>query len=71
MLQQAAELADLILNESAYIYVCGDAKNMAKDVANTMSQIIKQTGNVAPSSYPVVEVWLSLLTLSHCIHSDE
>ena len=32
------------LEQGAYIYVCGDAKYMAKDVDNTLFQIVKKEG---------------------------
>nr|XP_025873457.1 methionine synthase reductase [Vulpes vulpes]XP_025873458.1 methionine synthase reductase [Vulpes vulpes]XP_025873459.1 methionine synthase reductase [Vulpes vulpes]XP_025873460.1 methionine synthase reductase [Vulpes vulpes] len=39
------QVARVLLNESGYIYVCGDAKNMAKDVNDTLVEIIsKQAG---------------------------
>lgn len=33
------------LEQGAYIYVCGDAKYMAKDVDNTLYQIVKKEGS--------------------------
>ena len=32
------------LEQGAYIYVCGDAKYMAKDVDNTLFEIVKKEG---------------------------
>lgn len=36
------EIVDLIVNKQAYIYVCGDAKNMSKDVFNCLSELIEE-----------------------------
>ncbi|MBS7344219.1 MAG: assimilatory sulfite reductase (NADPH) flavoprotein subunit [Caryophanon sp.] len=44
MQEEAAELYDWI-NRGAYIYVCGDEKHMAKDVEQTLIQIIAAQGN--------------------------
>lgn len=44
MQEEAAELYDWI-NRGAYIYVCGDEKHMAKDVEQTLIQIIATQGN--------------------------
>ena len=33
------------LEQGAYIYVCGDAKYMAKDVDNTLFEIVKKEGD--------------------------
>lgn len=35
------------IQEGAYIYVCGDAKLMAKEVEVTLCQIIKEEGNIS------------------------
>ncbi|XP_071789021.1 methionine synthase reductase-like [Asterias amurensis] len=44
----AAALCRLILEDKAVVYVCGDAKHMAKNVAETFSDIfIKETGRNA------------------------
>ena len=38
----AAEVADLIFNQGAVIYICGDAKNMARNVLETFLEIFQQ-----------------------------
>jgi sulfite reductase (NADPH) flavoprotein alpha-component len=43
---RGAELARLILNEGAYIYVCGDGNCMAKDVNSTLLEIFKSHGEM-------------------------
>ncbi|KAM4876053.1 methionine synthase reductase isoform 2-T2 [Thomomys bottae] len=40
------QLARLLLHENGYIYVCGDAKNMAKDVNDALAEIISQEAAV-------------------------
>ncbi|XP_061073335.1 NADPH--cytochrome P450 reductase-like isoform X1 [Conger conger] len=37
----------LINTENAHIYVCGDARNMARDVQNTFYDMVEQTGGLA------------------------
>lgn len=48
--QHAAELRKLILEDGAYVYVCGNAHRMAKDVSKTMAVVVsvddKFGGNV-------------------------
>jgi sulfite reductase alpha subunit-like flavoprotein len=49
--QQASELRTLIVEQNASIYVCGEAKRMAKDVFNAVAQIVAEhdqfQGNVS------------------------
>lgn len=47
MLEQSAQLWDWIHNKHAYLYVCGDAKRMAKDVDSALHQIAQQQGNLS------------------------
>lgn len=47
MQESAAELYRW-LEEGAHFYVCGDAKRMAKDVDDTLSQILQQQGGLTP-----------------------
>ncbi|NGX39681.1 MAG: Sulfite reductase [NADPH] flavoprotein alpha-component [Chlamydiae bacterium] len=46
MLEQKKELYEWI-NRGAHLYVCGDAKVMAKDVHKTLIQILADMGNIA------------------------
>merc|ERR1719510_1807715 len=43
--ENATDIWRLFEKEQAYFYICGEAKNMAKDVHNLILQIIKNTGN--------------------------
>ncbi|XP_057565824.1 methionine synthase reductase [Hippopotamus amphibius kiboko] len=40
--RHSKQVAGVLLQESGYIYVCGDAKNMAKDVNDTLVEIISK-----------------------------
>lgn len=46
MLEQSKELFEW-LQEGAVFYICGDEKNMAKDVHNTLLSIIEKEGNLS------------------------
>ena len=46
LLENAEEVYAWIEN-GAVIYICGDEKSMAKDVHNTLIQIIQQQGKVS------------------------
>lgn len=49
MLQHAAELWKWI-SGGAYFYVCGDARRMAKDVHQTLIQIVREQGAMTPEA---------------------
>ncbi|KAJ2082129.1 hypothetical protein H4R24_001825 [Coemansia sp. RSA 988] len=48
MLKHSDEIADLMLNQNALLYVCGDAKGMGKDVNEAMAGIICRYLNEHP-----------------------
>jgi NADPH-ferrihemoprotein reductase len=51
-------LADAILNHKAYVYVCGDAKSMAKSVEETLAKILGEAKNGTTEKEGVQEVKL-------------
>merc|ERR1712137_18136 len=42
LLEERARVASLLLEEGANVYICGDAKGMAKDVTATITQIVQE-----------------------------
>lgn len=49
--EHAEELRDLILRKEAYVYVCGDATRMARDVFNTMANLIASDSQFTGDAY--------------------
>ena len=47
--QQAEEIRKLVIEKEARVYVCGDAKRMAKDVFKTMAQVLAVHGKFKES----------------------
>lgn len=45
ILENAAEVWQW-LQQGAYIYICGDANRMAKDVHNALIQVVKEQGQL-------------------------
>ena len=47
MREHAKEINDLLLNQKANFYVCGDAANMAREVNTVLAQIIAEERGVS------------------------
>lgn len=47
--EQASDVNALLEQEKGYIYVCGDAANMARDVNNVLTHITAQQRSIEPS----------------------
>ena len=58
------KLAELILNQQAYIYICGDGNQMAKDVESVLKEsLINYTKKHMPSDYnPSISPFISTST---------
>lgn len=66
MLEKGKELYDWLEN-GAHLYVCGDAKQMAKDVDQTLKEIIQQQEG---SSLEKAEAYIKNLQLSNRYQTD-
>lgn len=66
MLDNGKELYDWLEN-GAHFYVCGDAKKMAKDVDNTLSEIIQKHGGITPEK---AQEYLKCLQLNNRYQTD-
>ena len=72
--ERSREVAKLILNDKAYIYVCGDASRMARDVKNAIIDIlalhnekmdkrdaIKYVENMFDNGRYLQDIWSSII----------
>lgn len=42
IVQQAEEIRKLLIEQGSRVYICGDAKRMAKDVFETMTRVVAE-----------------------------
>jgi len=49
LIERAKEVWKLIGQENAHLYVCGDAKNMARDVHDVIEKIVREEGGMSES----------------------
>lgn len=66
MLTNGKELYDWLEN-GAHFYVCGDAKQMAKDVDNTLKEIVQKYGGITPEK---AQEYLKNLQVSNRYQTD-
>lgn len=66
-LAQSGELIWKLIQHGAYVYVCGDARNMAKDVKKTFLEIVKQNGHLNDT---LAEEYLQQLSYSKRYNED-
>lgn len=45
--ERGQKLANLILHQNAYLYICGDGNSMAKDVTKALLDILMQHGSLS------------------------
>lgn len=45
-MERGAELAPLILNSNAHVYICGDGNQMAKDVTRALVRVLHEHGDM-------------------------
>ncbi len=53
ILERASDIARLILQEGAYIYICGDGNQMAKDVHQAIKQVLVDQGIDESNGKPI------------------
>lgn len=59
MLENAKEIVDLMVNKNAIIYVCGDAKGMAKGIFDTLSLMVAQEQGITKiEATRVITKWM-------------
>lgn len=66
MLRNGKELYDWLEN-GAHFYICGDAKQMAKDVDNTLKEIVQKYGGITPEK---AQEYLKNLQVSNRYQTD-
>jgi sulfite reductase (NADPH) flavoprotein alpha-component len=55
------------LRDGAFLYVCGDASRMAKDVDKTLHRIVEQRGGMSPDD---AEAFIQAIKEQHRYHKD-
>jgi len=58
ILEQREQIADAILNGKGYVYICGEAKNMAKQVEDVLARVLGEAKGGSAAVEGVAEVKL-------------
>lgn len=59
MEENKEEIVELLLNKGSFLYVCGDARNMAKDVRDTLMRCVQSVKNTTEAEAKTLVTELS------------
>ncbi|KAH6585107.1 hypothetical protein BASA61_007078 [Batrachochytrium salamandrivorans] len=67
LMEFSTDVWDLLHTQRGHFYICGDAKHMAHDVSNSLSEIASQTGEMSEEAG---KQWLKDLRASNRYFED-